>query len=163
MALADIKTSATPQADGTYRIRGQKIYITNGDHSLTENIIHLVLAKIPGAPLGVRGISLFIVPKVMVNADGTPGARNDVALAGFLHKMGNRNATSKVLNFGENEGAVGFLLGQPHQGLSYMFQMMNDLRIGVGLGASATIANWIANADAAVANDEKVSAHKSRV
>ena len=136
-ALADIKTSATPQADGTYRIRGQKIYITNGDHSLTENIIHLVLAKIPGAPLGVRGISLFIVPKVMVNADGTLGARNDVALAGLLHKMGNRNATSTVLNFGESEGAVGFLLGEPHQGLSYMFQMMNDLRVGVGLGAAA--------------------------
>ena len=136
-ALADIKTSATPQADGTYRIRGQKIYITNGDHSLTENIIHLVLAKIPGAPLGVRGISLFIVPKVMVNADGMLGARNDVALAGLLHKMGNRNATSTVLNFGESEGAVGFLLGEPHQGLSYMFQMMNDLRVGVGLGAAA--------------------------
>jgi butyryl-CoA dehydrogenase len=96
-----------------------------------------VLAKIPGAPLGVRGISLFIVPKVMVNADGTPGARNDVALAGLLHKMGNRNATSTVLNFGENEGAVGFLLGEPHQGLSYMFQMMNELRVGVGLGAAA--------------------------
>ena len=135
-ALADIKTSATPQADGTYRICGQKIYITNGDHSLTENIIHLVLAKIPGAPLGVHGISLFIVPKVMVNADGTLGARNDVALAGLLHKMGNRNATSTVLNFGENEGAVGFLLGEPHRGLSHMFEMMNDLRVGVGLGAA---------------------------
>ncbi len=136
-ALADIKTSAIRESDGSYRIRGQKIYITNGDHNLTENIIHMVLAKIEGAPPGVRGISLFIVPKVLVNEDGSLGERNDVALAGLLHKMGNRTATSTVLHFGENEGAVGYLVGEPHRGLGYMFQMMNELRVGVGLGAAA--------------------------
>ena len=135
--LGDITTSATLQADDSYLIRGQKIYISNGDHSLSDNIIHLVLARIEGAPKGTRGISLFIVPKFLVNTDGTIGERNDVALAGLLHKMGNRSATSTVLNFGEQQGAVGYLVGEPHQGLRYMFQMMNDLRIGVGLGASA--------------------------
>jgi butyryl-CoA dehydrogenase len=135
--LGDITTSATLQSDKSYRIRGQKIYISNGDHSLSDNIIHLVLARIEGAPKGTRGISLFIVPKFLVNTDGTIGERNDVALAGLLHKMGNRSATSTVLNFGEQQGAVGYLIGEPHQGLRYMFQMMNDLRIGVGLGASA--------------------------
>ena len=135
--LGDITTSATLQSDKSYRIRGQKIYISNGDHSLSDNIIHLVLARIEGAPKGTRGISLFIVPKFLVNTDGTIGERNDVALAGLLHKMGNRSATSTVLNFGEQQGAVGYLVGEPHQGLRYMFQMMNDLRIGVGLGASA--------------------------
>ena len=135
--LGDITTSATLQADDSYLIRGQKIYISNGDHSLSDNIIHLVLARIEGAPKGTRGISLFIVPKFLVNTDGTTGERNDVALAGLLHKMGNRSATSTVLNFGEQQGAVGYLVGEPHQGLRYMFQMMNDLRIGVGLGASA--------------------------
>jgi len=135
--LGDIATSATLQSDKSYSIRGQKIYISNGDHSLSDNIIHLVLARIEGAPKGTRGISLFIVPKFLVNTDGTIGERNDVALAGLLHKMGNRSATSTVLNFGEQQGAVGYLIGEPHQGLRYMFQMMNDLRIGVGLGASA--------------------------
>ena len=135
--LGDIKTSATLQPDDSYLIRGQKIYISNGDHSLSDNIVHLVLARIEGAPKGTRGISLFIVPKFLVNTDGTTGERNDVALAGLLHKMGNRSATSTVLNFGEQQGAVGYLVGEPHQGLRYMFQMMNDLRIGVGLGASA--------------------------
>ena len=135
--LGDIKTSATLQPDDSYLIRGQKIYISNGDHSLSDNIVHLVLARIEGAPKGTRGISLFIVPKFLVNTDGTTGERNDVALAGLLHKMGNRSATSTVLNFGEQQGAVGYLIGEPHQGLRYMFQMMNDLRIGVGLGASA--------------------------
>ncbi|MBB3169460.1 acyl-CoA dehydrogenase [Simiduia aestuariiviva] len=135
-ALADIKTSATPADDGSYRIRGNKMYISGGDHSLTENIIHLVLAKIAGAPAGAGGISLFIVPKFLVNDDGTLGARNDVALAGLLHKMGFRNTTSTVLNFGERDGAIGYLVGEPHQGLRYMFQMMNEARIGVGAGAA---------------------------
>ena len=135
--LGDIATSATIQSDNTYLIRGQKIYISNGDHTLSDNIVHLVLARIDGAPKGTRGISLFIVPKFLVNSDGTIGERNDVALAGLLHKMGNRSATSTVLNFGEKNGAVGYLVGEPHQGLRYMFQMMNDLRIGVGLGAAA--------------------------
>ncbi|MBU2874676.1 acyl-CoA dehydrogenase [Marinobacter salexigens] len=136
-ALADIKTKATPQADGTYLIRGQKMYISGGDHELTENIVHMVLAKIEGAPAGVKGISLFIVPKFQVDDDGQKGVRNDVALAGLLHKMGYRNTTSTVLNFGEKKGALGYLVGEPHKGLQYMFQMMNEARIGVALGAAA--------------------------
>ncbi len=135
--LADITTSAHLNADNSYLIRGQKIYISNGDHDLSENIVHLVLARIEGAPSGTRGISLFIVPKYLVDRDGNTGARNDVALAGLLHKMGNKGATSTVLNFGENHGAIGYLVGEPNHGLHCMFQMMNDLRIGVGLGASA--------------------------
>lgn len=135
-ALADIRTIAEPLDDGTYHIKGQKMFISAGDHELTENIIHMVLAKIKGAPDGVMGISLFIVPKIMVNDDGSLGARNDVALAGLLHKMGYRNTTSTVLNFGEKDGAIGYLVGEPHRGLLYMFQMMNEARIGVGQGAA---------------------------
>ncbi|HCP05467.1 MAG TPA: acyl-CoA dehydrogenase, partial [Pseudomonas sp.] len=96
-----------------------------GDHELTDNIVHMVLARIEGAPAGVKGISLFLVPKVLVNEDGSLGARNDVALAGLLHKMGYRNTTSTVLSFGEKDGAVGYLVGEANKGLSYMFQMMN--------------------------------------
>ncbi|TQV86089.1 acyl-CoA dehydrogenase [Exilibacterium tricleocarpae] len=135
-ALADISTYAEPQADGTYRLFGQKMYISGGDQSITENIVHMVLAKIKGAPAGVKGISLFICPKVLVNEDGSLGARNDVALAGLLHKMGYRNTTSTVLSFGEKGGAEAYLVGEPHKGLHYMFQMMNEARIGVGLGAA---------------------------
>ncbi|MEL0192854.1 MAG: acyl-CoA dehydrogenase [Halieaceae bacterium] len=136
-ALADIKTLAKPNEDGTYRIFGQKMYISGGDQSLTENIVHMVLAKIEGAPSGAKGISLFICPKFLVNDDGSLGKRNDVVLAGLLHKMGFRNTTSTVLNFGEQDGAVAYLVGEPHKGLQYMFQMMNEARIGVGLGAAA--------------------------
>lgn len=136
-ALADIRTRAEPQADGSWRIFGQKMFITGGEHSLTDNIIHMVLAKTKGAGEGARGISLFIVPKFLLNADGSRGARNDVALAGLLHKMGCRNATSTVLNFGEREGALGYLIGGEGQGLACMFQMMNEARIGVGIGAAA--------------------------
>ncbi len=135
-ALADITTKAVPQEDGSYRIFGQKIYISGGDQSLTENIVHMVLARIEGAPAGTKGISLFICPKVKVNEDGSLGERNDVHLAGLLHKMGYRNTTSTVLSFGEQDGAEAFLVGEPHKGLSYMFQMMNEARIGVGLGAA---------------------------
>lgn len=135
-ALADIKTSAKPHEDGSYRIFGQKMFISGGDQSITDNIVHMVLAKIEGAPAGVQGISLFICPKVLVNDDGSLGERNDVHLAGLLHKMGYRNTTSTVLSFGEKDGAVGYLVGEPHKGLSYMFQMMNEARIGVGLGAA---------------------------
>ena len=135
-ALADITTTARPARDGSYRIFGQKMFISGGDQSITENIVHMVLAKIEGAPVGVRGISLFICPKFLVNDDGSLGERNDVALAGLLHKMGYRNTTSTVLSFGENDGAVGYLLGEPQRGLQYMFQMMNEARIGVGLGAA---------------------------
>ena len=135
-ALADITTSAKPQDDGTYRIFGQKMFITGGDQSLTENIIHMVLARVEGAPVGTKGISMFICPKVLVNEDGSLGERNDVALAGLLHKMGYKNATSTVLNFGEKDGAVGYLVGEENKGLSYMFQLMNEARISVGSGAS---------------------------
>ena len=112
------------------------MFISGGDHELTENIVHMVLARIEGAPAGVKGISLFLVPKVLVNDAGHLGKRNDVALAGLLHKMGYRNTTSTVLSFGEQGGAVGYLVGEPNKGLSYMFQMMNEARIGVALGAS---------------------------
>jgi len=136
-ALGDIQVAAEPAADGSYRLFGQKMYISCADHDITDNVIHMVLAKIRGAPVGVKGISLFIVPKYLVEADGNPGARNDVVLAGLNHKMGYRNATNTVLNFGERDGAVGYLVGEPHQGLGYMFQMMNEARIGIGLGAAA--------------------------
>ncbi|WP_431950723.1 acyl-CoA dehydrogenase [Nocardia lijiangensis] len=143
-SLADIVTRAEPQADGTYRLFGSKMWISGGDHELTENIVHLVLAKIPGGPTGTKGISLFVVPKFLVREDGTLGERNDVVLAGLNHKMGYRGTTNTVLNFGEGghtpdgaPGAVGYLVGEPHRGLSYMFHMMNEARLGVGLGATA--------------------------
>ncbi len=142
-SLADITTRAVPQDDGTYRLTGNKMWISGGDHELTENIVHLVLAKIPGGPPGVKGISLFIVPKFLVNEDGTLGERNDVVLAGLNHKMGYRGTTNTLLNFGEGvhtpggrPGAVGYLVGEPHRGLTYMFHMMNEARIGVGMGAT---------------------------
>jgi alkylation response protein AidB-like acyl-CoA dehydrogenase len=138
-SLSDVTTRAVPQDDGTYRLFGNKMWISAGDHELTENIVHLVLAKIPGGPPGVKGISLFVVPKVVV---GT-GERNDVVLAGLNHKMGFRGTVNTLLNFGEGvhtpggrPGAVGFLVGEPHQGLKYMFHMMNEARVGVGLGAT---------------------------
>lgn len=134
-SLSDIKTQAVPQSNGTYRITGNKMWISAGEHELSENIVHLVLAKIPGGPDGVKGISLFIVPKYLVNDDGSRGARNDVNLAGLNHKMGYRGTTNTLLNFGENDGAIGYLIGEPHKGLFYMFHMMNEARIGVGLGA----------------------------
>jgi alkylation response protein AidB-like acyl-CoA dehydrogenase len=134
-SLADIKTTAEPQADGSYRLTGAKMWISAGDHELGENIIHLVLAKIVGAPAGVRGISLFIVPRWKVNADGSRGARNDVQLAGLNHKMGQRGSVNTFLKFGESGDCDAFLVGEPHQGLGYMFHMMNEERIGVGMGA----------------------------
>lgn len=143
-SLADITTRAEPQDDGSYRLFGSKMWISGGDHELAENIVHLVLAKIAGAPAGTRGISLFIVPKRLVDSDGTLGERNDVVLAGLNHKMGYRGITNTALNFGEGRhqpggrpGAVGYLVGEPHRGLTYMFQMMNEARLGVGLGAIA--------------------------
>lgn len=134
-SLSDIRTRAELADDGTYRLRGNKIFISGGDHSLSENIVHLVLAKLPDAPGGVKGISLFIVPKFLVNDDGSLGKRNDVLLAGLFHKMGWKGTTSTALNFGDNGECVGYLVGKPHHGLTYMFQMMNEARIGVGLGA----------------------------
>ncbi|SDT97236.1 acyl-CoA dehydrogenase [Halopseudomonas salegens] len=134
-SLGDIKSRAVPQDDGTYRISGNKIFISAGDHELSDNIIHLVLAKLPDAPPGAKGISLFIVPKFLVNDDGSLGERNDVTLAGLIHKMGYRGTTSTMLNFGEKGGAVGYLVGEPHNGLAGMFHMMNEARLGVGLGS----------------------------
>ncbi|BCA31176.1 acyl-CoA dehydrogenase [Metapseudomonas otitidis] len=134
-SLSDIRTRAEPQADGTYRLKGNKIFISGGDQPISENIVHMVLAKLPDAPPGVKGISLFIVPKFLVNDDGSLGKRNDVILAGLFHKMGWRGTTSTALNFGDNGECIGYLVGKPHHGLSYMFQMMNEARIGVGMGA----------------------------
>ncbi len=136
-SLADIRTRAEPQADGSWRIFGQKMYISGGDHCIADNIIHMVLAKAKGAVAGVHGISLFIVPKFLLNEDGSRGTQNDVVLAGLLHKMGVRNSTSTVLNFGEKDGAIGYLIGGEGNGLACMFQMMNEGRIGVGLIAAA--------------------------
>jgi len=135
-SVPDARTSATPVGDGTYRIRGNKIFISGGDHELSENIVHLVLARLPGAPAGAGGLSLFLVPKFRVNEDGTLGQRNDVALAGLIHKMGYRGTTSTMLAFGENDDCIGELVGEPNRGLNCMFHMMNEARIGVGLGAA---------------------------
>ncbi|MFM9433071.1 alkylation response protein AidB-like acyl-CoA dehydrogenase [Janthinobacterium sp. CG_23.3] len=152
-SLSDISTRAEPDpvegVDGErqYRLTGNKMWISAGEHNLAGNIVHLVLAKIPGPDgrliAGVRGISLFIVPKFLVGADGEPGARNDVVLAGLNHKMGHRGTSNCLLNFGEGRfkpdgkaGAIGYLVGQPHQGLANMFHMMNEARIAVGLGAA---------------------------
>ncbi|KFN43466.1 acyl-CoA dehydrogenase [Arenimonas oryziterrae] len=134
-SLSDIGTRAYVQADGSYRLVGQKMWISGGDHELSENIVHLVLAKTPDAPPGVKGISLFIVPRFLVNDDGTLGARNDVQLAGVNHKLGQRGIVNTFLKFGEREQCVGFLVGTEHQGLAQMFHMMNEARIGVGMGA----------------------------
>lgn len=145
-SLSDIVTRAEPQADGSYRLRGNKMWISGGEHELSENIIHLVLAKVPGPdgrPIpGVKGISLFVVPKFLVNDDGSLGERNDIALAGLNHKLGYRGTTNCLLNFGEGKfspggqtGAIGWLVGTLHQGLAAMFTLMNEARIGVGLGA----------------------------
>jgi butyryl-CoA dehydrogenase len=136
-ALGDISTTAEPAADGRYRLYGQKMFISCADHNIAENVIHMVLAKIKNAPPGVKGISLFIVPKYLVNDNGEPSIRNDVVVAGLNHKMGYRNATNAALNFGEKVGAIGYLVGEENKGLSYMFQMMNEARIGVALGAAA--------------------------
>ena len=142
--LADITTRAEPQADGTYRLFGQKMWISGGDHEMTENIVHLVLAKIPGAPAGTKGISLFIVPKYLVADDGSLGERNDVVLSGINHKMGFRGTVNTAPVFGsgaftpeDQAGAVGYLVGEENRGLPYMFHMMNEARISVGMGATA--------------------------
>jgi alkylation response protein AidB-like acyl-CoA dehydrogenase len=139
-SLADITTKAIPTGDGTYRVTGTKMWITGGDHELTDNIVHLVLAKAPGGGPGVKGISLFIVPKFL--PDGT---RNDVALVSLNHKMGNHGTTNALLNFGDGTfpvadepGAVGYLVGEEHRGLAYMFRMMNEARMVVGMQAMAT-------------------------
>ncbi|MBP6763151.1 MAG: acyl-CoA dehydrogenase family protein, partial [Thauera sp.] len=131
--LAAVRTKAEPQGDGSYKIFGQKIFITYGEHDLTDNIIHLVLARLPDAPEGVKGISLFVVPKFMVNADGSLGARNDVHCVSIEHKLGIHASPTAVLAFGDKGGAVGTLIGEPNRGLEYMFIMMNEARFAVGM------------------------------
>jgi len=136
-SLADLTTSAEASAQGTYRIRGTKMWISGGDHSLSENIVHMVLARIPGGPPGVKGISLFLVPRNRVDEQGRSGEFNNVVLVGLNHKMGWRGTVNTVLNFGESGPCEGFLVGEPNKGLMYMFQMMNEARISVGMSASA--------------------------
>ncbi len=131
--LAMVRTKAVPVGDGSYKISGQKIFITYGEHDYTENIIHLVLARVEGAPEGVKGISLFIVPKVLVNEDGSLGARNDVKCASIEHKLGIHASPTCVMIYGEAGGAVGYPVGEINRGLEYMFVMMNAARLGVGL------------------------------
>ncbi|MEW6514807.1 MAG: acyl-CoA dehydrogenase [Pseudomonadota bacterium] len=131
--LAAIRARAEPQADGSYRIFGQKIFITYGEHDLAENIVHLVLARLPDAPPGVKGISLFVVPKFLVNADSSLGARNDAYCVSIEHKLGIHASPTCVMSFGDNGGASGELVGKPNEGLRYMFIMMNAARYAVGL------------------------------
>ena len=131
--LGALRSKAEPQADGTYRISGTKIFITYGDHEMTENIIHLVLARLPDAPPGTRGISLFLVPKYLVNADGSLGARNDVICASLEHKLGIHASPTAVMKYGEQGGAVGYLVGEENRGLNTMFLMMNAARLAVGV------------------------------
>jgi alkylation response protein AidB-like acyl-CoA dehydrogenase len=131
--LSTLRSRAEPAGDGTYRITGQKIYITYGDHDLTDNIVHLVLARLPGAPPGTKGISLFLVPKVLVGADGRLGPRNDVRTAGLEHKLGIHASPTCTMAFGDNGGAVGYLVGEENRGLTHMFTMMNNARLAVAL------------------------------
>lgn len=144
-SLGDVVTRAVPADDGTYRIFGNKMWISGGDHEMGDNIVHLVLAKLPDAAPGTRGISLFIVPKHLVAEDGSIGERNDLALAGINHKLGSRGTVNTAPVFGGGAftpggapGAVGYLVGEPGKGLSYMFHMMNAARLGVGMGATTT-------------------------
>jgi 3-(methylthio)propanoyl-CoA dehydrogenase len=131
--LAMVRTKAEPQPDGTYKVFGTKIYITYGEHDMAENLVHLVLARVVGAPEGVKGISLFVVPKFMVNKDGSLGARNDVHCVSIEHKMGIKASPTAVLQYGDHGGAVGYLVGQENRGLEYMFIMMNAARYAVGM------------------------------
>ena len=131
--LAMVRSRAEPQPDGSYKVFGTKIYITYGDHDMAENIVHLVLARVAGAPEGVKGISLFVVPKFMVNKDGSLGARNDVHCVSIEHKLGIKASPTAVLQFGDHGGAVGYVVGEENRGLEYMFIMMNSARYAVGM------------------------------
>ena len=131
--LAMVRSRAEPQPDGSYKVFGTKIFITYGEHDMAENIVHLVLARVTGAPEGVKGISLFVVPKFLVHADGSCGARNDVHCVSIEHKMGIKASPTAVLQYGDHGGAVGFLVGQENRGLEYMFIMMNAARYAVGV------------------------------
>jgi alkylation response protein AidB-like acyl-CoA dehydrogenase len=136
-SLGDITTQAVPAGDGTYRLTGSKMWISAAEHDLSENIVNLVLAKLPDAPPGVKGISLFIVPKYLLDEHGRPGARNDVHVTGLNHKLGQRGVINTVLTFGERGACVGYLVGAPHDGMRQMFHMMNEARVAVGAGAVA--------------------------
>lgn len=131
--LAAVRSRAEPVGDGTYKVFGQKIFITYGEHDMTDNIVHLVLARTPNAPEGVKGISLFVVPKFLLKADGAPGERNDVYCVSIEHKLGIHGSPTAVLAFGDNGGAIGTLVGEENRGLEYMFIMMNAARFNVGL------------------------------
>ena len=131
--LSLVRTKADPQPDGTYKIFGTKIFITYGEHDMADNIVHLVLARVAGAPEGVKGISLFVCPKFMVHADGSLGARNDVHCVSIEHKLGIKASPTAVLQFGDHGGAIGYLVGEENRGLEYMFIMMNAARYGVGI------------------------------
>jgi alkylation response protein AidB-like acyl-CoA dehydrogenase len=131
--LSLVRSRAEPQPDGTYKVSGTKIFITYGEHDMADNIVHLVLARIPGAPEGVKGISLFVVPKFLVDADGSPGARNDVQCVSIEHKLGIKASPTAVLQFGDDGGAVGYIVGEENRGLEYMFIMMNAARYAVGV------------------------------
>lgn len=147
-SLADIRTTATPGEDGLYRIRGNKMWISGGEQEISGNIAHMVLAKIPGGPAGTKGISLFLVPKRRVGPDGTAGETNNIALAGLNHKMGQRGTTNCLLNFGESGETLGYLIGEPHRGIEYMFHMMNEARIGVGhASVMAALGGYLYSAD----------------
>ena len=135
-SLADITTMAEPTDNGHYLIKGQKVFISAGDHDGVDNVVHLMLAKITGAPAGVKGISLFVVPKKRIAADGTL-VSNDVAASGVYHKLGYRGCPIVQLSIGDKNDCRGWLVGEPHSGLRCMFQMMNEARIGVGMGAAA--------------------------
>ena len=128
-----LATRAVPAGDGTYRISGQKIFISYGDQDFTDNIVHMVLARTPDAPRGIRGVSLFVVPKVLVNGDGSLGARNDLRPVGLEHKLGIHGSPTCVMAYGEGDGALGTLVGEENCGIQYMFTMMNNARLGVGL------------------------------
>lgn len=128
-----LRTRAERTADGTYRISGTKIFITYGEHDMTDNIVHFVLARLPDAPAGTKGISLFLVPKFLVNADGSLGARNDIFASGIEHKLGIHASPTCVMTMGDNGGAVGYLIGEENRGMQCMFTMMNQARLGVGL------------------------------
>src|SRR6266480_1871380 len=131
--LSAIRTRAEPCGDGSYRICGQKIFISYGEHDLTDNIVHLVLARLPDAPKGTRGISLFLVPKFLVNADGSLGARNDIYPSGVEHKLGMHASPTCTMTMGDKGGATGYLIGEENRGMLCMFTMMNQARLGVGL------------------------------
>jgi alkylation response protein AidB-like acyl-CoA dehydrogenase len=137
-SLSDVTTSATPLPDGAYKIKGQKVFISAGDHDAADNIVHLMLARIDGAPKGTKGISLFVVPKYRPASDSPSGfVDNDVISTGVYHKMGQKGVPAMHLTMGSNDNTIGYLVGEPHHGLPYMFQMMNEARIGVGMTAAA--------------------------